>query len=60
MLALDNKVIVTSETTCVRVWDLQSGECKFTVSDFDDYAKIAISQNTKILVCYLVGVNAMR
>ena len=59
-MALDNKLIVTSEMASVRVWDLETQQNLYTFADFDDYAKIAISQNSKTLVCYVVGVNTMR
>lgn len=52
--------MVTSENTCVRVWNLETQSLVHRFADFDDFAKIAISADTKVLICYLVGVNIMR
>lgn len=60
MVALENKIAITSESSCIRVWDLTAEKCKFTISDFDDYSKIAVSQDSKTLVCYMAGVNTLR
>lgn len=60
LVAKDNTVVVTSETSCVRVWSLEKEKCLFMFNDFDDYAKIAISQNSQILICYLVGIDTLR
>lgn len=60
LIGLENQLAITSETFCIRVWDLQTLQCTYEISDFSDYARIAISQDSKVLVCYLAGVNVLR
>lgn len=57
---MNNSFAITSESTCVRIWSLRTGECMLVIDEYDDPATITSAADGHLLVALYYGCNTMR
>ncbi|CAG5115341.1 unnamed protein product [Candidula unifasciata] len=58
--AMNNTLVITVDGSVIRIWDMNSGVCVFTIAQYIDPARISIAAEGMILVGVYDGSNMLR
>ncbi|KAK2138831.1 hypothetical protein NP493_7042g00001, partial [Ridgeia piscesae] len=59
-LVVGDRLAATSQKTCIRLWNLATGDCVSVVDQYEDPATLTTAGDDKLIVGFFQGSNTMR